>query len=457
MPDTASFPDYDPRQAVIVVENVTRVYASGEGAVHALRSVSLTVREGEFVAIVGTSGSGKSTLMNILGCLDRPTEGTYHLAGTEVGSRSAVARALARNRLIGFVFQGYNLLPRLTALENTELPLQYRSVSRAERRRRATEALESVGLGQRLHHRPNQLSGGQQQRVAIARALVTNPPLLLADEPTGNLDTRTTYEVLAMLQALNRTRGLTIVLVTHEPEVAACARRVVTVRDGLIRSDVQNARQTDAAEQLARLPPPDVDAPAAARVEKTSRIAAFEWRAHVSQFLGIAIGAAVGYAYARWVLEDHVVAVALCGSLLGEAALACRYASRRGRPFDDRERWRLAFASTAATCAAALAALWGAPDLLEGLGALPRHVGLAVALPGGYSAFLLLLAALVGARYALLIALSHTNPHRLRVVLGGALALSVLLLGSSAVFAAKKARAAAAAAAAAPHVPAEGK
>ena len=215
---------------------------------------------GEFVAIVGTSGSGKSTMMNILGCLDRPTRGTYTLAGIDVGDARGDARAIVRNRLIGFIFQGFNLLPRTTALENCELPLQYRGVGARERKRRARRRSQAVGLGDRMHHTPNQLSGGQQQRVAIARALVTDPPLLLADEPTGNLDTRTSLEVLALLQQLNRERGITIVLVTHEPDIAACASRVITMRDGRIVSDVvqdaaarrgRRARALPAAETRA--------------------------------------------------------------------------------------------------------------------------------------------------------------------------------------------------------------
>jgi putative ABC transport system ATP-binding protein len=219
-----------------------------------MREVSLTVEEGEFVAIVGTSGSGKSTMMNILGCLDRPTRGTYTLAGVDVGSRPGDSRAVVRNRVIGFVFQGFNLLSRTTALENVELPLQYRGVGARERRRRAREALEAVGLGDRLDHGPSQLSGGQQQRVAIARALVTSPPLLLADEPTGNLDSRTSLEVLALLQRLNRERGITIVLVTHERDIAACASRVVTMRDGRIVSDVLQEAPLDADQELGGLP-----------------------------------------------------------------------------------------------------------------------------------------------------------------------------------------------------------
>jgi putative ABC transport system ATP-binding protein len=237
------------------LEGIGKDYVTEAVTVHALRSVDLTIRRGEFVAIVGQSGSGKSTMMNIIGCLDRPTRGRYVLDGIDVTHRSNDARAVVRNRLIGFVFQGFNLLPRTTALENVELPLVYRGVPSADRKKRALQALTSVNLGERLHHTPNQLSGGQQQRVAIARALVTEPPLLLADEPTGNLDTRTSLEVLALLQDLNRKQGITICLVTHEPDIAACANRVISMRDGRVRSDTANASPHDALGALAELPP----------------------------------------------------------------------------------------------------------------------------------------------------------------------------------------------------------
>ena len=246
--------------SLIELEHVEKDYVTGGGngsgasglVVRALVDVSVRVARGEFVAIVGTSGSGKSTMMNILGCLDRPTRGKYRLDRVEVGNRSSDARAIVRNRMIGFVFQGYNLLARNTALENVELPLIYRGVRKRERRQRASEALREVGLEDRMHHTPNQLSGGQQQRVAIARALVTSPRVLLADEPTGNLDSRTSYEVLALLQKLNRASGITIVLVTHEPDIAAMSSRVITMRDGRIRSDVK-AAQRDAGEMLLEL------------------------------------------------------------------------------------------------------------------------------------------------------------------------------------------------------------
>jgi putative ABC transport system ATP-binding protein len=228
---------------------VEKVYATGEVLFHALRGVDLTVEHGEFVAIGGPSGSGKSTLMNLLGCLDRPSQGRYLLAGHDVSDLDADARAFARNRLIGFVFQGFNLLARTSALENVELPLAYRGTPARERRARAAQALTRVGLGDKLGNTPAQLSGGQQQRVAIARALVTEPRILLADEPTGNLDSATTEEVLGLLQRLHREQGLTIIMVTHEPDVAACAHRTVTVRDGRIVRDepVARPRQAGAA------------------------------------------------------------------------------------------------------------------------------------------------------------------------------------------------------------------
>jgi putative ABC transport system ATP-binding protein len=238
IPDTASEP-------LVVLTDVAKEYASGPEIVHALQDVNLTVRQGEFVAIVGASGSGKSTLLNVLGCLDRPSRGQYLLSGVDVTHRSMDERALVRNRLIGFVFQGFNLLPRTTALENVELPLVYRGIGVRERRKRAARALEQVGLADRAGHTPSQLSGGQQQRVAIARALVTDPPLLLADEPTGNLDSKTSIDILAVLQRLVFDEGMTLILVTHEPDVAACASRVVTVRDGLIASDEPNPSPED--------------------------------------------------------------------------------------------------------------------------------------------------------------------------------------------------------------------
>jgi len=234
---------------LIELSGVEKHYESGPEIVRALRGVDLSIAPGEFVAIIGASGSGKSTLMNILGCLDRPSAGNYHLAGVDVGRQSADERALVRNRLIGFVFQGFNLLSRTSAIENVELPLVYRGAGAKQRRREALRALADVGLLDRIGHTPNQLSGGQQQRVAIARALVTRPPLLLADEPTGNLDTRTSYELMALLQGLVREHGITLVLVTHERDIAACASRVLTVRDGLIEAD-EKIEPVDARELL---------------------------------------------------------------------------------------------------------------------------------------------------------------------------------------------------------------
>ncbi len=242
---------------IIEFVDIDKDYVTEAVVVRALRGVNLTIRSGEFVAIIGQSGSGKSTMMNIIGCLDRPTRGKYVLDGIDVGARSNDARAIVRNHLIGFVFQGFNLLPRTTALENVELPLVYRGVGAAERRKRALASLGAVGLGARLHHTPNQLSGGQQQRVAIARALVTQPPVLLADEPTGNLDTRTSYEVLELLQRLNREQGITIVLVTHEHDIADCAGRVIEMRDGKVKRDRTNEKPTDAGRALAELPVQD--------------------------------------------------------------------------------------------------------------------------------------------------------------------------------------------------------
>ena len=232
---------------VIAVRDLTKTYTVGELAVHALRGVTVDVQRGEFVALTGPSGSGKSTFMHLLGCLDRPTSGHYLLNGHDVSTLDSRALAHVRNDQIGFVFQGFNLLSRTSALENVELPMLYRrGVGAKERRERAVAALESVGLGDRLDHHPNQLSGGQQQRVAIARALVNRPALLLADEPTGNLDTRTSVEVMQIFQHLNDD-GLTIVLVTHEPDIAEYASRVVAFRDGRVRGDrpVSDRRRAD--------------------------------------------------------------------------------------------------------------------------------------------------------------------------------------------------------------------
>jgi putative ABC transport system ATP-binding protein len=234
------------RRPVIVVEDVRRTYQlTDDLAVHALDGVSLTIAAGEFVAIMGSSGSGKSTLMNMLGCLDQPTSGRYLLDGVDVKDMDEDEQSDLRNRKIGFVFQAFNLVPRTSALANVELPLSYAGVARGQRRRRATQALEAVGMGARLDHLPSELSGGQQQRVAVARAIVTNPSLILADEPTGNLDSRSTDDVLRIFEGLNA-EGRTVVLITHEDEVAGRARRVIRLADGRIRSD-ERAHAPEAA------------------------------------------------------------------------------------------------------------------------------------------------------------------------------------------------------------------
>ncbi|MBQ8224334.1 MAG: ABC transporter ATP-binding protein [Bacteroides sp.] len=241
-------------KTVIELQNIRRDFVVGEETVHALRGVSFTIAEGEFVTIMGTSGSGKSTLLNTLGCLNTPTSGEYLLDGTPVRQMSKSQRAVLRNRKIGFVFQNYNLLPKTTAVENVELPLMYNSsVSASERRRRAIETLQAVGLGDRLEHKSNQMSGGQIQRVAIARALVNNPAVILADEATGNLDTRTSFEILVLFQRLH-SQGRTIIFVTHNPEIAQYSNRNIVLRDGRIKEDTQNNNILSAAEALAELP-----------------------------------------------------------------------------------------------------------------------------------------------------------------------------------------------------------
>ena len=247
------------RQPVIELDNIHKIYTMGDVQVHALRGASLTIREGEFVAIMGASGSGKSTTMNIIGCLDRPTKGTYILDGQDVSQMSKDERADIRSRKIGFVFQGFNLLSRTSALENVELPMLYAGVSGGQRHQRAMENLASVGLAGREQSHPNQLSGGQQQRVAVARALVNDPALILADEPTGNLDSRTSVEVMEIFQRLNRERGITLVLVTHEPNIAQYAQRIVVFKDGKIKRDYQVEDRRDAAEELKHLPAIDLD------------------------------------------------------------------------------------------------------------------------------------------------------------------------------------------------------
>ena len=244
---------------VIEIQNIKRNFQVGDETVHALRGVSFNINEGEFVTIMGTSGSGKSTLLNILGCLDTPTSGEYLLDDIPVRTLSKPQRAVLRNRKIGFVFQSYNLLPKTTAVENVELPLMYNSaVSASERRRRAIESLQAVGLGDRLEHKSNQMSGGQMQRVAIARALVNNPAVILADEATGNLDSRTSFEILVLFQKLH-TEGRTIIFVTHNPELSQYSSRNIRLRDGQVIEYTTNPKILSAAEALAALPKNDED------------------------------------------------------------------------------------------------------------------------------------------------------------------------------------------------------
>lgn len=248
--------DYSQNRVVIELKDVKRDFIVGDEKVHALRDVSFKIHEGEFVTIMGTSGSGKSTLLNQLGCLDTPTSGEYLLDGVSVRTMSRRERAVLRNRKIGFVFQSYNLLPKTTAVENVELPLMYNShISAKERQKRSIEALETVGLGDRLYHKSNQMSGGQMQRVAIARALVNNPAVLLADEATGNLDTRTSFEILVLFQELHA-QGRTIIFVTHNPEIAQYSSRNITLRDGQIKSDTLNSNILSAKEALSKIPLP---------------------------------------------------------------------------------------------------------------------------------------------------------------------------------------------------------
>jgi putative ABC transport system ATP-binding protein len=380
--------------ALIRLSGVSKDYESGAGVVRALREIDLDIEQGEFVAIVGTSGSGKSTLMNILGCLDRPTHGVYELSGFDVGARSSDARAILRNRLIGFIFQGFNLLPRTTALENVELPLVYRGVSAGQRRRSALDALAAVNLADRVHHTPNQLSGGQQQRVAIARALVTGPPMLLADEPTGNLDTRTSLEVLALLQRLNRDRGITVVLVTHEHDIAACASRVVTFRDGRIVSDVVQDAPLDAAAELAALPADtgssgeqqdaDNDPVLAAKRRLGGPVPAL---VYVAMAVAGMFGSGLGAAYNSFIL-DHKTPITLAAfAFVLEALVAAWYGQKRlGRPLTSDQRARIAIGYTlgvAILLAPIVAMGWlpGTKALLDRLdGLAPSGVLAAVAL-----------------------------------------------------------------------------
>ena len=256
MENNSSTPE---RRVVIELDNVKRDFIVGSETVHALRGISFKIYEGEFVTIMGTSGSGKSTLLNQLGCLDTPTSGEYYLDGVSVRTMKRRQRAVLRNRKIGFVFQNYNLLAKTTAVENVELPLMYnRNYSASERRKAAIEALERVGLGERLMHKSNQMSGGQMQRVAIARALVNNPAVILADEATGNLDTRTSFEMLVLFQQLHA-EGRTIIFVTHNPEIAQYSSRNIMLRDGKIREDVINTNILSAQEALDKLPKPQDD------------------------------------------------------------------------------------------------------------------------------------------------------------------------------------------------------
>ncbi len=246
-------PAGNPDGRLIRIDHLVKTYTLGEVEVHALRGISLEVRRGEFVAIMGASGSGKSTFMNILGCLDKPTKGTYILDDIDVSRMSRDQLARIRNQKIGFVFQGFNLLSRTSAIENVELPLLYGTVASKDRHQRSVSALEMVGLGERVHHYPNQLSGGQQQRVAIARALINDPSILLADEPTGNLDSRTSVEVMGIFQQLNE-KGITVILVTHEPDIAGFAKRHIMFRDGRITSDRLNDNPRIASRVLREMP-----------------------------------------------------------------------------------------------------------------------------------------------------------------------------------------------------------
>jgi putative ABC transport system ATP-binding protein len=260
----APVPSAAGSSATIRLENVTKTYNLGEVQVHALRGISLEIGAGEFVAVMGASGSGKSTLMNILGCLDRPTKGRYLLDGMDVSGLSKRELAKIRNRKIGFVFQQFNLLARTSALENVELPTIYAGIPPVERAARAREALERVGLAERADHFPSQLSGGQQQRVAIARGLVNNPSIVLADEPTGNLDSRTSVEIMEIFQRLNQENGLTVVIVTHEPDIARYVKRALEFRDGRLRTDVLIKDRLLASEVLPTLPLLDDDVQAVA-------------------------------------------------------------------------------------------------------------------------------------------------------------------------------------------------
>jgi putative ABC transport system ATP-binding protein len=255
----ARFAQRSTEPAVISLDHIHKTYTMGDVQVHALRGISLEIKKGEFVAIMGTSGSGKSTMMNIVGCLDQSTKGRYILDGHDVSAMSKDDRADVRNRKIGFIFQGFNLLSRTSALENVELPMLYAGVETSERHRRAMAALVSVGLAGRELNHPNQLSGGQQQRVAIARSLVNEPALILADEPTGNLDSRTSVEVMEIFQRLNRERGITLILVTHEHDIAEYADRVIIFKDGKIKKDYAIDEPRNASEELQQMPEVNID------------------------------------------------------------------------------------------------------------------------------------------------------------------------------------------------------
>ena len=401
--------------AIISLRGVAKDYVSAAGTVHALRDVDLTIERGEFVAIVGTSGSGKSTLMNILGCLDRPTRGTYELAGLDVGSRTNDGRAIVRNRLIGFIFQGFNLLSRTTALENVELPLQYRGFSARERRDRAMGSLTKVGLGDRVHHTPSQLSGGQQQRVAIARALVSDPPLLLADEPTGNLDTRTSLEVLSLLQELNR-NGITICLVTHEHDIASCASRIITVRDGRVVSDVRQDKPLDAAAELAALPPPQEYA-AAPELDTTDPVAAARARfggpvpfmVYMAMLFGGILGAIAGGLYGL-VLGHFYLWVLLLSVTLGSTFFGARSGKRRvGHPLKPDQRVRIAlwYTSALAVVTVPLAIAW--PSLLP-KEVFDRFVGSSAAVASGLALVVLSFGAVALLHYLLLSLFTPSAP-----------------------------------------------
>jgi putative ABC transport system ATP-binding protein len=409
-------PTLAPGEAIIQLRGVAKDYVSAAGTVRALRDVDLTIERGEFVAIVGTSGSGKSTLMNILGCLDRPTRGTYELAGLDVGGRTNDGRAIVRNRLIGFIFQGFNLLARTTALENVELPLQYRGFSARERRDRALASLAKVGLAERVHHTPSQLSGGQQQRVAIARALVSDPPLLLADEPTGNLDTRTSLEVLSLLQDLNRKNGITICLVTHEQDIARCASRVITVKDGWVVSDVRQEARLDAAAELAALPPPQEYA-TGPEIDASDPVAAARARlggpvpflVYMAMVMGAILGAITGSLYGLLLGQTYAWITLGCAAL-GATYFGARSGKRRvGHPLkpDQRVRVALWYTSGLALLFGPIVLVW--PSILP-KAVLDRFEGLSSAALAGTLAIIVLSFGAVALLHYLLLSLFTPSP-----------------------------------------------